>query len=402
LAHDVFVSYSSKDKLAADAVCATLERRGIRCWIAPRDILPGMDWSSSIIDGISDSNLVVLVFSSSANDSPQIKRELERAVNKGLPILPFRIENVPLSKTMEYFISTPHWLDALTPPMEKHLNYLAETVEVLLKRKTAGQIVSPPPVPKQKTSNALMWGAIIAALLVIVGGAVVITKLLPDNSKKIVEPVLPSQPEIEEQPLTKEQTVPPQEPLVTKSSLDSRLAGRWEISPVVQGKLWKLKLYIDGGGAFNSTGTSQDTGTYSAQFGKWESRSVNGETDSGTYTFMNPNLVSIQGKLGTGLWSRIRKGKVVVGGRVDPAMVGRWHTSAVFDGKEFQFDFDVHSEGKFDITTTTKDTGIFEADGGKFKQISKNGTVVEGTYQLLSENSVSFSGSAGTGVWTKR
>jgi hypothetical protein len=39
--HDVFVSYSSDDKPTADAVCATLENKGIRCWIAPRDILPG-------------------------------------------------------------------------------------------------------------------------------------------------------------------------------------------------------------------------------------------------------------------------------------------------------------------------------------------------------------------------
>ena len=43
MAHDVFISYSAKDKTTADGVCATLEAKGIRCWIAPRDILPGMD-----------------------------------------------------------------------------------------------------------------------------------------------------------------------------------------------------------------------------------------------------------------------------------------------------------------------------------------------------------------------
>lgn len=41
--HDVFISYASSDKPVADAVCAALEQRGIRCWIAPRDILPGLD-----------------------------------------------------------------------------------------------------------------------------------------------------------------------------------------------------------------------------------------------------------------------------------------------------------------------------------------------------------------------
>lgn len=36
MAHDVFISYSSKDKTAADATCAVLEGCGVRCWMAPR------------------------------------------------------------------------------------------------------------------------------------------------------------------------------------------------------------------------------------------------------------------------------------------------------------------------------------------------------------------------------
>ena len=41
MAHDVFVSYAHQDRTVANAVFATLEAHGIRCWIAPRDILPG-------------------------------------------------------------------------------------------------------------------------------------------------------------------------------------------------------------------------------------------------------------------------------------------------------------------------------------------------------------------------
>ena len=52
MAHDVFISYSSKDKAVADAVCAGLEGRGIACWMAPRDIVPGVDWGAAIIDAI--------------------------------------------------------------------------------------------------------------------------------------------------------------------------------------------------------------------------------------------------------------------------------------------------------------------------------------------------------------
>ena len=62
--------------------------------------------------------MLVLVFSSHANQSPQVGREVERAVNRGIPIVPLRIENISPTQSLEYFIGTVHWLDALTPPVE--------------------------------------------------------------------------------------------------------------------------------------------------------------------------------------------------------------------------------------------------------------------------------------------
>ena len=82
MTHDVFISYSHHDKSAADAVCAKLEQHGVRCWIAPRDVEPGAEWAGSIIHAISKTKIMVLVFSKSANDSPQIRKEVERAFFK--------------------------------------------------------------------------------------------------------------------------------------------------------------------------------------------------------------------------------------------------------------------------------------------------------------------------------
>jgi hypothetical protein len=134
MAHDVFLSYSSQDKPIADAVCGTLEGKRIRCWIAPRDVLPGLPYGEAIVEAIESSRVMVLVFSANSNTSPQVMREVERAVSKGIPILPLRIEQVLPSKSLEHFISSLHWLDALTPPLEKHLQSLAETVQLLLVR----------------------------------------------------------------------------------------------------------------------------------------------------------------------------------------------------------------------------------------------------------------------------
>ena len=149
--HDVFVSYSSDDKPTADAVCATLESKGIRCWIAPRDILPGADWGGANVDAINASRVMVLVYSAKANDSPQIKREVERAVNRGLSVIPFRIQDVPMSTTLEYFMSMPHWLDALTPPLQQHLDRLADTTRLILER--SGTILAAPPGGQTSTGR---------------------------------------------------------------------------------------------------------------------------------------------------------------------------------------------------------------------------------------------------------
>jgi hypothetical protein len=116
--HDLFISYSSHDRSVADAICAKLEAEKIRCWIAPRDVLAGTAYAEALIDGISGARAFVLVFSAHSNTSPQVLREVDRAVHLGLPIVPFRIEEVALSKAMEFFVSVPHWLDALTPPAE--------------------------------------------------------------------------------------------------------------------------------------------------------------------------------------------------------------------------------------------------------------------------------------------
>ncbi len=138
MAHDVFISHSAKDKVTADAVCAMLEAEGVRCWIAPRDVLPSMEWGEAIIDAIEECRIMVLVFTANANESPQIRREVERAVNRGVAILPVRIEDVLPGKGLEYFIGNVHWLDALNPPLEAHLKSLAGTIKILLARSGHG------------------------------------------------------------------------------------------------------------------------------------------------------------------------------------------------------------------------------------------------------------------------
>jgi hypothetical protein len=130
--HEVFVSHSSKDRNVAVAICHTLEEQGIRCWMAPRDITPGMAWDEAIIDAIEGCQVMVLVLSGHSNSSGQVTKEVRNAVEAGKTVLPFRTEEIALSKALRYHISAAHWLDAITPPLEEHIHRLAETIHSLI------------------------------------------------------------------------------------------------------------------------------------------------------------------------------------------------------------------------------------------------------------------------------
>ena len=132
MAHDVFVSYSAADRAPASSVVEGLESRGIRCWVAPRDIPPGSEYGEEIVDAIKGCRILVLIFSAQANSSPHVRREVERAVSARRAILPFRVEDITPTGAMEYALGNTHWLDAFTRPLDPHVAALASTAQRML------------------------------------------------------------------------------------------------------------------------------------------------------------------------------------------------------------------------------------------------------------------------------
>lgn len=182
MAHDVFVSYSSKDKPVADAIVAGLEQKGIRCWITPRDVTPGTSWGDAIVDAIEASRIMVVILSGNSNQSRQVVREVERAVANEVIIIPFRIENIDPSGAMAYFLSTEHWLDALTPPLEEHIEKLANTIQLFLSEGDRSiveeRLTEPKPHPGP---SARRWWPmpLVAVLLSVVAVVAVGVALIP-------------------------------------------------------------------------------------------------------------------------------------------------------------------------------------------------------------------------------
>jgi hypothetical protein len=260
MAHDVFVSHSVKDKAVADAIVARLEADSVTCWIAPRDVVPGADWGESIIDAIESSRIMILIFSRNADASPQIKREVERAVNKGVYIIPFRVDDIPPTKSLEYFISTSQWMDAFSPPLERHLDNLAKTVKVVLQRPPLSGVNVPAQSEKESpmatvpisplSSRKAIPITVAIAVLMIVGGMAWYF-----GHKKVVPPEKSSRPPTrdrdvcasgyvwrEARPVDHVCVTPESRALVRQEN--SRAAQRWTVGAYgphtcIQGYVWR-------------------------------------------------------------------------------------------------------------------------------------------------------------------
>ncbi len=171
MTHDVFISYSSEDKLAAEALCDALEAAGIRirCWIAPRDVVPALSYSGQITRAIKNSRVMVLIFSEHSNVSPAVLAEVELAANARIHILNFRVDDSPLGDDLRFYLQRLQWFDALTPPMEQHHARLVRAIQRLLTGEEAGvPPPPPPPPPKLPLPRILLLVALVA------GGAVAI------------------------------------------------------------------------------------------------------------------------------------------------------------------------------------------------------------------------------------
>ncbi|HEV7613663.1 MAG TPA: TIR domain-containing protein [Steroidobacteraceae bacterium] len=108
----MFVSYASPDAAVAGALVESLERHGIACWIAPRDVKAGAIYADAIVRAISGAKALVLVLSKDAIGSSHVGKEIERASSKKRPIITLRIDNAPLTPALEYFLSESQWIEA--------------------------------------------------------------------------------------------------------------------------------------------------------------------------------------------------------------------------------------------------------------------------------------------------
>src|SRR4051812_3898886 len=129
----VFISCSSKDAKVASSICHALEGRGHGCWISSRDVAPGENYQGAIVRAITDAGAMVMVFSTNANNSEEIKKELALASQSNLIVIPVRAEDVLPSEDFRYELATRQWID-LFDDWEQAIETLGRKVDGVIPR----------------------------------------------------------------------------------------------------------------------------------------------------------------------------------------------------------------------------------------------------------------------------
>jgi len=418
---DVFISHSSKDKTMADAVCAKLEHAGIRCWIAPRDVPAGKTWSGEIIKAIETCKVMVLVFSANANESSQIVREVEAAVHRGKPILPMRIEDITPSDSMAFFMNSVHWLDAITEPVEAHLDQMVQAVSSLLgvDGPTLKFIPVPPaptPVPNPRPTPtplplpkpAFDW-KIVGAIAVAVVMVLAVVALLFHNllhppapvfnsipTSPFTTPAQPSSPGSAASAASGSSTVP------NAAAVDPSMTGTWHYNTTISNLPAKISLTYNKDGTYEGETVFSDSGTYQSANGSYTATSsITGQSQQGTYTYAGPHSIQVKNVLGAVIFS-----PVTPQANIDPSnpvMLGTWQgTTHPPNSPPWVFTVTDNPDGTYTNQIVIDDHGTYQsANGAITARSAVLGTTSQGSYTILDQNSISLSGPLGTATWTR-
>ena len=185
---DVFLSYSSKNKNVADAVVADFEQHGIRCWYAPRDIMPGQEWVSAIHDAIKRCRLFVLIYTEGSNESKQVANEVALAFNSGKTLIPFKLSNTAMSSELEYYLTRVHWLDAVDPPLIKSIESLRNYSEMILEgRKPSGPMEKNADSDVRKSPHAWVYPLFTTIFLLLIVTIVVLMSNKKEDEERSAE-----------------------------------------------------------------------------------------------------------------------------------------------------------------------------------------------------------------------
>ncbi|HYI47154.1 MAG TPA: toll/interleukin-1 receptor domain-containing protein [Allosphingosinicella sp.] len=147
MAGHVFISHGSENSDDADELCTFIESKGVKAWIAPRDVRPGIDYSEALQSAIENCSAFVVLVTDMANKSPYVRAETEMAFSSHKPIFPVRLTDISPGPGLAFFLKIRHWTDAYGKGREASLGRLALELQTLSGVLPAAPSPPPPPEP---------------------------------------------------------------------------------------------------------------------------------------------------------------------------------------------------------------------------------------------------------------
>lgn len=133
---EIFISYSSQDVDIVEIICNLLEKDGLRCWFAPRDIRPGFNYPEEIIQAIKNAKIFVLFLTSNSNCSRHVLNEVENAEREEKETLSIHLEDIEPSDALGYFVNRRHFIRYRGPDPDGRVKYLSDPIKELILAKS--------------------------------------------------------------------------------------------------------------------------------------------------------------------------------------------------------------------------------------------------------------------------
>jgi hypothetical protein len=148
----IFISYSDNDQANAIKLCEVLESSGFKCWLSYRDTIPGKNFLENIFEAMSNSALMIVLFSEKALSEKRMVQEAELGFDTEIPIIPLRIENAEAKGVMKFVLGTLQWIEAFENPFEEYFPQIISAVNRSLEIEEQNKKDSQPPTPEAQTA----------------------------------------------------------------------------------------------------------------------------------------------------------------------------------------------------------------------------------------------------------
>jgi hypothetical protein len=127
--YDVFISYAGPDEDAAKSLCEELEKQGLQCWIAPRNVRAGNKYLEEILEGVIRSKCLLLLLSENTKFAEYVENEVERAKSYRRRIYTVRLEEVAVPKNLELILGSTQWVDSWAADYPERLQQIVANVK---------------------------------------------------------------------------------------------------------------------------------------------------------------------------------------------------------------------------------------------------------------------------------